>query len=160
MTVRHFSSQLELIKKTQIVFIKQPDIVNTVLEHGYSFNTKSEGKTAVLLRIVAYHFKDFRGPVFCTFNSFHRFFFFDFVDFRGINIDVETTGKVASVRFGLNDNANMTITIPAMAMEMPRIAVSSSCTESPNTNGWIVANMAGCLGSIGIGLWGRARSSL
>ena len=45
----------ELIQEAEIVFIKQTDIINPVLEHGNAFNTEAKSKTTVFIRIVTYH---------------------------------------------------------------------------------------------------------
>ena len=42
---------MELLQKTQIVFIKMSDVINTIPEHGQAFYPHAKGKTRIPLRI-------------------------------------------------------------------------------------------------------------
>ena len=44
---------LKLAKEAQIIFIVEPNIVNAILQHGDTLDAQTEGKSAVLIRVIA-----------------------------------------------------------------------------------------------------------
>ena len=46
-------SQRKLLQEAQVVFVEQPDVLDTPLEQGHSFDAHAERKTGVSLRVVA-----------------------------------------------------------------------------------------------------------
>src|SRR5438067_1100623 len=50
----------ELAQKSNVVFDKQPDIVDAVLAHSDSLDAKSEGPAGINLRVNADRFEDIR----------------------------------------------------------------------------------------------------
>ncbi len=50
---------LKLGEKTEVVFVVQSYVIDSIFEHGYSFYTKTKGKAGIDFRIISNHSKYF-----------------------------------------------------------------------------------------------------